>query len=357
MKAAVFEDIERIVVREVPDPVCGPGDAVLRVHACGICGSDLRSFCSGLKGGVTSQIMGHELTGVLTDVGRDVTGYRPGDRIAAAPDVSCGRCWYCRRGLVNLCVEHRMLGTHWPGGFAEYVHFPPEVLARGMVHHIPAGVSLTDACLSEPAASVLAAQANAGLGLGDTVLVIGDGPIGCLHLEVARARGASRVIMAGLKRLQEAARFAPDALIDAGSQDTVSEVLRLTDGLGADIAVCATPVAATQEQAVESVRKRGKVILFGGLPRNAPMTTLNSNLIHYNEITVVGAFSYPATAHEEALQLIGNGRITPAKYFTRIVSLDDIVEGFRIAADGVALKVLVVPGGPTRERHAAESES
>jgi L-iditol 2-dehydrogenase len=205
-------------------------------------------------------------------------------------------------------------------------------------------VSLTDACLAEPAASVLAAQQNAGVGLADTVLIIGDGPIGCLHLEVARARGASRVIVAGLRRLKEAARFDPDALIDAALQDTVAETLRITGGLGADVAICATPVASTQEQAVEAVRKRGKVILFGGLPKTSPMTTLNSNLIHYNELTVAGAFSYPATAHRQALEVIGRGKITPSKYFGLTVSLDDIVEGFRAAAEGRALKVLVRPG-------------
>ena len=110
------------------------------------------------------------------------------------------------------------------------------------------------------------------------------------------------------------------------------------------MAICATPVAAVQEQAVEAVRKRGKVVLFGGLPKTAPMTTLNSNLIHYNELTVVGAFSYPATTHQQALVAIRDGKITPSKYFNLTVALDDIVEGFRAAAAGRALKVLVRPG-------------
>ena len=341
MKAAVFEDIEKITVRDVPDPTCGPADIVIRVHACGICGSDLRNYKTGLKGDVKSQIMGHEFTGIVTEAGSGVTRYRVGDRVAVAPDVSCGECYYCRRGLVNLCVSHRMLGTHWPGGFAEYCHLPSVVLSRGMVHHIPEGLSLTDAALSEPASSVLASQANAGIGLGDTVMIIGDGPIGCLHLQVARARGASRVILVGLLRLKEAERFAPDHLIDAASRDPVQEVLGITDGLGADVAICANPVASTQAQAVEAVRKRGIVVLFGGLPKTDPMTTLNSNLIHYNELSVVGAFSYPATVHQQALQVIKEGKITPARFFNKTVVLGDIVEGFRAAAAGEALKVLV----------------
>ncbi|HET6440109.1 MAG TPA: alcohol dehydrogenase catalytic domain-containing protein [Anaeromyxobacter sp.] len=343
MRAAVFEGPGRLLVREVDLASCGPRDVVARVHACGICGSDIRNFRTGLKAEVGAQVMGHELTAVVTEVGAAVERFRVGDRIAVAPDVCCGECFYCRRGLVNLCLHHRMVGTHWPGGFAEYLHLPEVVLSHGMVHHVPAELSLDDAALSEPASSVIAAQENAGVGLGDTVLVIGDGPIGCLHLEVARARGAARVILAGLARVHEAERFAPDLLVDAGKTDTVEAVRTATGGLGADVAIVATPVAQTQAQAVRAVRKRGKVVLFGGLPKQAPETTLDSNLIHYGEIVVMGAFSYPAHVHQKALATIAAGRIHPAMYFNLVVGLDQVLEGFQAAAEGRALKVLVKP--------------
>lgn len=343
MKAAVFEDIEKIVVREVPDPVCDAGSIVVRVEACGICGSDIRNYHAGLRSGAKGQIMGHELSGSVVQVDRTARKYSLDQRVAIAPDVSCGECYYCRRGWVNLCANHRMLGTHWPGGFAQYIHLPAEVLLHGMVHPMPPGLSFEAAALAEPASSVLAAQQNAGVGLGDTVAVFGDGPVGCLHLDVARARGASRVIMVGLRRLAQARKFAPDALIDAASQDPVAEIRRFTDGLGADVVIAATPVAATQAQGVEAVRKRGTVILFGGLPKTSPTATLNTNLIHYNEIRLVGAFSYPAYMHERALAVIKEGKIDAKKYFTRTVSLDGISEGIRAAETGEALKVLVKP--------------
>ena len=343
MKAALFDAPEHMTVGTFDLATCGPDDMIVKVHACGICGSDIRNFKTGLKADVGAQIMGHEFTGVVTETGFNVTRFKPGDHVAVAPDVSCGVCYYCRRGLVNLCDNHRMIGTHWSGAFAEYVHFPKVVMERGMIHAIPEGLSLDDAALSEPASSVIAAQENAGVGLGDTVLIIGDGPIGCLHIEVARARGAARVIMAGLTRLKEAARFEPDLLIDAGSQDTVAEVLKATGGLGADVAICATPVAATHAQAVRAVRKRGVVVLFGGLPKTAPDTTFDANRVHYGEISVIGAFSYPAYIHEKALATIAAGQIRPEKYFNLTVGLDDIVAGFRAAAEGRALKVLVKP--------------
>jgi L-iditol 2-dehydrogenase len=236
-----------------------------------------------------------------------------------------------------------MIGTHWPGGFAQLLGLPREVLEHGTIHPTPDGLSSAAASLSEPASSVLYAQLNAGVGLGDTVMIIGDGPIGCMHTEVARARGASKIILVGLSRLAIAARFHPDHLIDASTSDPVEEVRRLTDGLGADIAIVATPVAQTQAQGVEAVRKRGRVVLFGGLPRGSPMAQLNTNLIHYNEITVVGAFSYPTYMHEVALRTIMEGKIDAERYISRILPLERLVEGIRSAESGEALKIVIDP--------------
>lgn len=344
MKAAIFEAIENIRVTEVANPVCDPEGVIVNVKGCGLCGGDIRNYHVGLKGGVTHQIMGHEIAGVVEEAGPQVTRFKVGDPVAIAPDVSCGYCFYCKRGFVNLCVNHRMIGTHWPGGFAQFIHLPGDVLAHGMVHPIPAGLSFEAATLAEPASSVLAAQSNANVGLGDTVLIIGDGPIGCLHIEVARARGASKIIMVGLTRLQMAAAFAPDYLIDAAAQEPVAEVLKITDGLGADVAIIANPVAKTQEQGIEAVRKRGKVVLFGGVPKTNPMTTLNSNLIHYNELTIIGAFSYPAYINEMALRVIRDGQINAGKYISKIVALENLVtEGINAAEAGKVLKVVINP--------------
>jgi L-iditol 2-dehydrogenase len=343
VKAAVFVDVDDIQVKEVPDPVCGPDDIIIKIIASGICGSDIRNYHSGLRNGTKSMVIGHEAAGDVVETGANVTRYKVGDRIAVAPDVCCGECYYCKRNLVNLCVDHKMLGVDWPGTFAEYLHVPKSVQDRGMIHHMPEGLSYEAGALAEPASSVVACQERCNVTLGDTVLIIGDGPIGCLHLAVARGRGAAKIIMAGLNRLEDAKRFKPDLLINAGEQDTVSEVLKATDGLGADVVICANPVAATQEQGVEAVKKRGRVVLFGGVSKADPMTTLNSNLIHYNEITVVGAFSYSAYVHQKAISIIAAGVIDEKMFVTKIVSLDDTVAGFRAAEAGEALKVMVKP--------------
>jgi L-iditol 2-dehydrogenase len=349
VKAAVFEDLERITVKQVPDPDLDAGSIIVKVEACGLCGSDIRNFHSGLRSGIKGQIMGHEIAGAVVNVDKAVSRFSVGDRVAIAPDVSCGVCAYCRRGWVNLCVAHRMIGTHWPGGFAQLILLPAEVLAHGMVHRMPEGLSFDEAALSEPASSVLASQERAGVGRGDTVLIFGDGPIGCLHLEVARSRGAARIIVVGLGRLAQVKAFSPDFLIDAASQEPVVEVMKITGGSGADIAISATPLAETQAQAVDAVRKRGTVVLFGGLPKNNPMTAINANLIHYNEIMVMGSFSYPASMHEKALMVIREGRIDAKKYFTMTVPLEGIVDGIKAAEAGKTLKVLVRGSNEGRE--------
>ncbi len=343
MKAAVFEGIEKMVVRDMPVPQCEDDGILVKVEACCICGGDMRNFHTGLRYGIEKQVMGHEIAGIVEEAGSRVTRFKVGDKVAIAPDVSCGECYYCKRGLVNLCMDHKMLGTNWPGGFAQYIYLPAIVLNRGFVEHVPDGLSFEEAAMAEPASSVIACQEYNNVSLGDTVVIIGDGPIGCMHIEVARARGASRIIMAGLTRLESVPQFSPDHIINSAAQNPVEEVLKITGGLGADIAICAAPVTAIQEQGLEMVRKRGKVVLFGGVNKNNPMTTLNSNLIHYNEITVVGAFSYPSTGLLKAVSLIAGGKISARKYVTKTVKLDEIPEGIAFAEQGKALRVAVKP--------------
>jgi len=343
MKVAVFEKPETMHVMQRPLPVCGPDDIIVKVHACGICGGDIRNFFTGLRYGITNQVMGHEFSGTVVEKGARVTKFALSDRVAVAPDVSCGTCWYCTHDMINLCENHRMIGTHWPGGFAEYVHLPQEILEHGFVHLIPEGVSLTDACLSEPASSVIAAQERIGLTKGQSILILGDGPIGCLHIEVAKSLGAETIILAGRSRLEAASEFGPDRLLNYEKDDIVSVCKQLTDNRGVDHAICANASTASQQIAVDAVRKRGKVVLFGGVTKQDPWTKLNSNTIHYNEIEVIGTFSYQIRHHLAALQALQKGTLHPELYFTKTVGLDDIVQGFMAAKRREALKVLVKP--------------
>jgi len=346
MKAAFLVASKTFELRDVCDPAAPDDGFVLDVKACGVCGSDVRRWREGPPVGSGGIIPGHEAAGVVCAVGKACGGFAVGDKLAIAPDIHCGQCYYCQRGLYNLCDSLHFLGITpgYPGAFAERMLISAEVLQNGIVHRMPDGLSFEHAAVSELSCSVLATQNDAGTKLGDTVVVLGAGPAGCLHIAVAKQRGARVAVSEPTETRREMARrFEPDLLIDPTRQDIVQAVRQFTDGVGADIVVCANPVAETQTRAVEMVRKRGRVILFGGLPKANPMTTLDSNLIHYGEIVVVGAFSYHPTIHAMALQLIAGGKIPADKLITHTFGLDQIDKAYRTAETGSALKVVIKP--------------
>lgn len=344
MKAAYVTGPMQIELRDTPIPQMPDNGILLAVKACGVCGSDLRRWRDGAFVQSEPLIAGHEISGVVAKVGTRVKDYSVGERLAVAPDVHCGKCYYCEHGLYNLCNHLHLIGITpgYNGGFAEYMVLTAEMLQGGIVHRPSLALSFTQAALAEPLSSVLAAQEEAGTTLGDTVVVMGAGPIGCLHIVVARARGA-RVILSEPSEIRRriAERFGPELIVDPSTQNLVEATRSVTDGRGADIAICANPVAATHTQAVELVRKRGKVILFGGLPKAAPMTTLDGNRLHYNEIHIVGSFSYHPTYHALALETIERGLIDSQQIITHTFELAEIGLAFQTAASGQALKVMV----------------
>jgi L-iditol 2-dehydrogenase len=344
MRAALLVGPEELQVVDVPVPTCPEDGLLLQVRACGVCGSDLRRWREGPAAGVATT-PGHEFAGVVVEVGPRVSGHAVGDRLAVAPDVHCLRCWYCSVGLYNLCDAMTMIGITpgFHGGLADYCVIPAPVLAGGTIHAMPDGLGYREGALAEPLSSVQACHEDVGTRLGDTVLVMGAGPIGCLHTAIAHLRGA-RVILSepSAERRRMAQPFAPDRLIDPASEDVVEATLALTDGRGADIAICANPVAATHQQAVAAVRKRGTVVLFGGLPTAAPMTQLDANRIHYDEIRVVGSFSYHPEYHRRALRLLERQQVDPGAIVTHTFPLEQVGQAFRAMAAGEALKVMVL---------------
>jgi len=251
--------------------------------------------------------------------------------------------------MYNLCDHLKFLGVTpgYPGGFAERMALTGEVLVNGIVNEAPDGLSFTHAAVSELCNSVLATHEKAGTGQGDNVVVIGAGPAGCLHVAIAARRGARVIVLEVAEtRRQMAGWFGADAALDGLSADTAVQVRKLTGGVGADIVICANPVAQTQALAVELVRKAGKVILFGGLAKAHPMTTLDANRIHYGEIEVVGAFSYHPRFHKLSLGLLASDPKLASLLVTHTFPLDRIGEAYETAAGGRALKVVIEIGRP-----------
>jgi L-iditol 2-dehydrogenase len=290
--------------------------------------------------------MGHEVAGEIVDVGAGITGWAPGDRVQVIAAIPCGHCPECRRGRMTVCPNQESIGYHYDGGFAEYMIVPAKVLAVDGVHRIPEDLSFAEASVTEPLACVLNGQELARVGEGDDVVVIGSGPIGCLHVRMARAHGAARVFMVELNaaRLAQAAELVkPDAAIRADGIDVVAAVLELTDGRGPDVVITAAASGKAQEQALAMAARRGRISFFGGLPKDDPVISCDANLVHYRELTIVGANGSSPAHNARALELIASGQVRVDDLITHRLPLQATLEALDIVARGEAVKVTIQP--------------
>jgi L-iditol 2-dehydrogenase len=275
-----------------------------------------------------------------------VTGWAPGDRVQVIAAIPCGKCPDCLAGHMTVCPDQVSMGYDFEGGFAEYMVVPPEVLAVDGLNRIPEGVSFAEASVAEPFACALNAQELVGIRAGDDVVVIGSGPIGCLHVRIARARGAARVFLVELsrERLDMAANVVkPDGAICAGETDPVEAVLKLTGGRGADVIITAASSGKAQEQALQMVAPGGRISFFGGLPKDNPVIALDSNVVHYKELMIMGANGSSPEHNKRALAMIADGSVHVADLITHRLPLDQVMEGIAIVSRGEGIKVTIEP--------------
>ena len=238
------------------------------------------------------------------------------------------------------------MGYQFPGGFAEYMIAPREVLRVDGLNRIPEGLGFAEASLAEPLACVLNGQELARVGEGDVVVVVGSGPIGCLHVRLARARGAATIILIDLnaERLRKAADLVlPHLAIASESTDPVAAVMDATGGRGADVVITAAASGQAQERGLRMLARRGRLSLFGGLPKDHPEITLDSNLVHYRELTIVGVNGSSPAQNKQALELIDSGAVPVTDLITHRLPLDDILEAIEIVARGEGIKATIEP--------------
>ncbi|WP_326558439.1 zinc-dependent dehydrogenase [Micromonospora sp. NBC_01796] len=346
MKVVRFHAPGDVRIEDVPEPTPGPGDVKIRVRNCSTCGTDVKISKFGHHHIHPPRVMGHEIAGEVVETGADVTGWAPGDRVQVIAAIPCGQCAECRRGRMTVCPNQESMGYHYEGGFAQYLVVPAKVLAVDGLNRIPDGVDFAEASVAEPLACVLNGQELARVGTGDDVVVIGSGPIGCLHVRLARARGAARVFLVDLNRARldlAADLVAPDAAICGAEVDPVDEILKLTDGRGADVIITAAASGAAQEQAIQMAARQGRISFFGGLPKDNPIIACDSNLVHYRELTIVGANGSSPAHNAEALRLIATGAVPVADLITHRLPLDRAIDAFGIVARGEAIKVTIEP--------------
>jgi len=346
MRAVVVRAPMQFDLEEVPIPACPEGGMLIKVLACGLCGSDLRTLRGGHRRVTFPWIIGHELCGDVVEVGSKYQGpWRVGERLAVAPPAYCGVCDFCLEGRYELCEDYREIAQAWPGGFADYIAVPEECVRLGAIQRSPDGLDPAFAGITEPIAGCVNAQEKGQVGLGDSVVIIGSGPVGCVHISLARARGADTVLIADIvdERLKLAEAFEPDATINSAKTDLVAEVRRLTQGRGADVVITATPTPAASVQAMEMARKGGRILIFGGLPKEDSKPGIDLNLVHYNALHVIGTTIFAPRHQRIALRLMATGRIPGDKLVTHRFPLAEFKRGATMALAGQVLKAVFLP--------------
>lgn len=348
MLALRFYAPEDLRLEDVPEPTCGTDEVKIRVKNCSTCGTDVKIRKNGHQNLTPPRIIGHEIAGEVVEVGSGVAGdWKPGDRVQVIAAVPCGKCHECRKGWMAVCQNQTSVGYQYDGGFAEYMIVPREVLAVDGMNRIPDGVGFAEASAAEPFACAINAQEQLGIEPGDDVVIFGAGPIGCLHVRIARGvHRAGRIILVDInsERLKMSAdAVKPDVVINASEVNIVEEILKLTDGRGADVIITATPANVTQEQAVLMAARNGRISFFGGLPKTNPTITLDSNLVHYRQLHIHGANGSAPEHNRRALDYIASGEVPVADLITRRIRLRDVMDAFGIVERGEAIKVTVEP--------------
>jgi (R,R)-butanediol dehydrogenase/meso-butanediol dehydrogenase/diacetyl reductase len=335
MKASVVKGKGILAVEEAPTPRAGPGEVVIKVQYCGICGSDVRLLADGFLPPGT--IPGHEFSGTISEIGPGVTGWSPGERVTANPGLNCGKCDYCIRGDWHHCPSFKILGVFGglQGAFAEYV-----CAGAGMLHRLPAVVTDREAACVEPCAVSLRGVRLSEIKAGDAAVIFGAGAIGLFVLQIAKLAGARAVYVVepAEKRRRAATALGADAVIDPTQANAVGEVLRLT-GMGADVAYVCTAAPATLQQAVDMVRPRGVVMEIGG----GDTATIMPEIWMWKEVQVRGAYSY-LDEFGMALELFRQRKVAVEGVISNVVPLENAPQAFRnLAAPNNEIKVLVRP--------------
>jgi L-iditol 2-dehydrogenase len=342
MLAAILYGKEHLQMERIPVPAIGPGDILVRVRAALTCGTDVKVFRRGYHARmiVPPSVFGHEFAGDVIAVGESVTRFRPGQRVVAANSAPCLHCFYCQRGKVNLCED--LLFNN--GAYAEFIRIPARIVERN-TYEIPPHLKYQDAALAEPLACVVKGLEDTGLEAGETVAVIGVGPIGSMFVRLAKLRGA-QVIAIGRRRskLEHTLTLGADRVIATEETlDPVAAVRQLTGNRGADIVIEAVGSHETWNWSVEMLRRGGVVNFFGG-PPSGTRVELDTNLMHYSEITCKASFHHTPRAFREALDIIESGGVTAQAFVQAeepLSSLSKVL--FRLMEGSGPLKTAIIP--------------
>ena len=346
MEAAFFDGPKQMRLGSAPDPKANPGEVVLKVGACAVCGTDVRIWRSGHHRISPPAIISHEIAGTVERLGDGVDSVEIGDRVVLSPPAwSCGDCYHCVNGLENLCPERTGLSYERAGGFAQSVVVPAPLVASGALNHISDGLGFDEAAIVEPLACCINGQSQFTISRDDVALIIGVGPIGLMHAALLRSANISKVIVSDVseQRLAAARLRDVDVVIDAANEPITDRVLELTDGRGADLVVVAVSAKQGYQTAFSVAAKGAKLLLFAGLPKGEDQILFDMNQVHYRQWTILGSYGSSVDQGRKALALLESRTIDPADLVTHRFGLGNIAQAFEVAESLDGLKIVVTP--------------
>ncbi len=345
MKAVVYEGVGKISIKEVKEPELKDDNIIVKVKACAICGTDYKAYKIGISNIKPPVILGHEFVGEIVEVGSKIKDFRRGDRVTMATTIPCGHCDMCVKGYPNLCRNKMPVGTFINGAFAEYLEVPFKGIESGNLIKVPDNLSDEEGALAEPLGCAINSQNIAGVGFPDTVAVIGAGPLGIIHAELAKARGALKTILIqrSRKRYDMAKKFRIDHTICSEIEDPVKSIMGITGSTGVDVVINAAPSKEAVKLAFSIVAKTGRISLFASVPKDNPYTEIDVNQIHYSQLSVYGASDSTAKNHRDAVSLLASKKISADKLITHVYSIEDFFKGIEAIEKREALKVVIKP--------------
>jgi L-iditol 2-dehydrogenase len=352
MRAAIWDGPGKMSVGEVPDATCPADGVLLRVTACGICGTDVRVFFNGDRRISPPWVLGHEISGEVIEIGPEANGemsqssLEVGDHVHCISTLWCGRCRLCRSGNEHLCVKHELMGFNYQGAYAELVAIPEIALKN--LFRVPDGLSDEEATFADPLSDAICGHKDIDIGLDDTVAVIGAGPVGTAHAAISRFEGAGHVLLleAAADRLELAREILGDermSYVDVSQTDPIEAVRGAADGIGADVVIVACSNDKAQEQAMEMAAPRARVLFFGGLPKGTTHINFPSNVLHYQEVQVHGSYASRHRDQVHALDMLAANVGGLRSVISEVVTLDDAPDAFDRIRAGKVLKTVVKP--------------
>ena len=345
MRAVVLNGPNDFAPTDIPKPVIGDNDMLLEMKKAAICGTDMRILAGTKTKGVRyPSVIGHEMCGVIAEVGKNVTGFQVGDKVSIANVIPCGSCPVCLAGRENACMNRKAIGYEFNGGFEEYVLIPEIAIKSGNVIKLPEDVSFTAGALIEPLSCCIRGLKNAGTGFNDTVLIVGAGPIGLMHMQLSKIAGAKQVIVSepNEMRREVALELGADRVVDPTKENLEQIIKDATNGMGADVIVMAIGVPALVNSTLKLCKKGGTVNLFAGFAGTGECQ-IEVNTIHYNEINVNGSTAYKRADYLEAADMVITKKINLDKIATHTFKIDEFQDAYEMCKSGKGLKVMIEP--------------